>query len=262
MMGFIEEIAPHAQRVQKEKNILASLIIAQGVLESNWGRSGLATKGKNLFGIKGTGNAGSITLPTTEHINGKDVRVNAAFRKYNSWYDSILDLASLYTRLDRYKGVIGQTNYVQACVAVAKGGYATDPKYAQKLIATIEAHDLNKYDKVGNKKPVTPVKKPNKPASASGTYKVVAGDNLTKIAKKYGCSVNDLVKLNGIKNPNLIRVGQVLKVPSGSSYYTVKAGDNLTKIGKMFGVSVKTLTTVNKIPNPNLIRVGQKLRVK
>ncbi|WP_423231236.1 glucosaminidase domain-containing protein, partial [Bacillus licheniformis] len=73
MMGFIEEIAPHAQRVQKEKNILASLIIAQGVLESNWGRSGLATKGKNLFGIKGTGNDGSITLPTTEHINGKDV---------------------------------------------------------------------------------------------------------------------------------------------------------------------------------------------
>ncbi|MBV2241147.1 LysM peptidoglycan-binding domain-containing protein [Bacillus inaquosorum] len=143
-----------------------------------------------------------------------------------------------------------------------KGGYATDPNYAKKLIATIEAHGLTKYDKVGNKAAVKA-----KPAKSSGsTYTVKSGDTLTAIAKKYNTSVKELAKVNGIKDVNMIRVGQVLKVsgaaPSGGTFYTVKAGDNLTKIGKKFGVSVKTLTTVNRIPDANKIYVGQRLQVK
>ncbi|WP_063336327.1 glycoside hydrolase family 73 protein [Bacillus subtilis] len=261
-MSFMENVASEAQKLYGVSRVLPSVITAQAIHESNWGKSGLATRANNLFGIKGIGNAGTVHMGTWEVINGVDKTIKAGFRAYKSVRDSIIDLVNLYNRLDRYKSVVGETNYVQACAAIQKGGYATDPNYAKKLIATIEAHGLTKYDKVGNKPAVKA-----KPAKSSGsTYTVKSGDTLTAIAKKYNTTVKELAKVNGIKDVNLIRVGQVLKVsgaaPSGGTFYTVKAGDNLTKIGKKFGVSVKTLTTVNRIPDANKIYVGQRLRVK
>jgi N-acetylmuramoyl-L-alanine amidase len=104
------------------------------------------------------------------------------------------------------------------------------------------------------------------PVTQTGdTYTVQPGDTLSEIAVRFGTSVNNLVALNNIANPNLIRVGQVLKltgtVPS-EQYYTVVSGDNLTNIAKKYGTTVNALVNLNGIKNPNLIRVGQKLRVK
>ncbi len=151
-MSFIDEIAPHAQRIAKEFNILASLVIAQAIHESNWGKSGLAVKGKNLFGIKGNYKGQSITMQTWEVYNGKNVKVNAAFRKYPSWYESLYDLANLYKNgvswdRNKYKKITGETDYKKACASVQAAGYATDPNYATKLIKTIESNNLTKYDK-------------------------------------------------------------------------------------------------------------------
>lgn len=156
-MSFISEIAPHAQRIHKEYGILASLVIAQAILESNWGKSGLAVNGKNLFGIKGSYNGQSITMQTTEYkkVNGENVPypVNAAFRKYPSWYESLCDLANLYKNgvswdRNKYKNIIGETDYKKAAKAVQSAGYATDPKYAEKIISTIESNKLTQYDSV------------------------------------------------------------------------------------------------------------------
>ena len=114
---FINEIAADAQRIYKKYNILASLIIAQGCLESAWGQSGLAQEGKNLFGIKGTYNGKYVLMWTTEYDNsGSPTRVKAKFRKYPSWYESLQDLAKIYingTSWDPnlYKAVIGETDY-------------------------------------------------------------------------------------------------------------------------------------------------------
>ncbi|AIE59099.1 hypothetical protein BMMGA3_03195 [Bacillus methanolicus MGA3] len=85
--------------------------------------------------------------------------INAAFRKYPSYYESLEDLARLYTNgvswdRNKYKPIIGETNYVMACKKVQECGYCTDPNYAAKLINIIEKYDLHKYDKVVNKKPV------------------------------------------------------------------------------------------------------------
>ncbi|RAK23459.1 mannosyl-glycoprotein endo-beta-N-acetylglucosaminidase [Anoxybacillus vitaminiphilus] len=96
-MDFIKAIAPHAQRIQEKYHILSSLIIAQACLESNFGLSGLAQKGKNIFGIKGSYNGQSVTMRTHEYERGKKVWVDASFRKYPSWYESLEDLAKLYT---------------------------------------------------------------------------------------------------------------------------------------------------------------------
>ncbi|ANB56597.1 mannosyl-glycoendo-beta-N-acetylglucosaminidase family protein [Anoxybacillus sp. B7M1] len=87
-MEFIQEIASYAQRIQEKYNILASLVIAQACLESKFGQSGLAQKGKNLFGIKGTYNGQSITMKTAEYQGGKAYQTDAAFWK-KTWRSSI-----------------------------------------------------------------------------------------------------------------------------------------------------------------------------
>ncbi|MBW6411526.1 LysM peptidoglycan-binding domain-containing protein [Clostridium sp. YB-6] len=96
------------------------------------------------------------------------------------------------------------------------------------------------------------------------TYTVKSGDVLSKIATRFGVSVAQLQKWNNISNPNLIYVGQVLKIKGDSSKvttYTVKRGDVLSKIATRFGVSVAQLQKWNNISNPNLIYVGQVLKI-
>ena len=115
-MAFIQDIAPFAQRIQKDHGILASIVMAQAIHESNWGRSILAEKGKNLFGIKGAYQGQSITLKTWEVIDGRSVYTDAAFRKYPSWYESFEDLVNLYKNgvswdRTKYKGVVGEKDY-------------------------------------------------------------------------------------------------------------------------------------------------------
>jgi len=143
---FIEKIAPHAMRDMRETGILASLTLAQAILESNWGRSELATEANNLFGIKGSYKGQSVKMWTHEYYNGERHEVEATFRKYPSVFESLQDHTSLFLRLDRYENLIGVTDYKRACVLVRKDGYATDPAYTDKLINLIESYNLDDYD--------------------------------------------------------------------------------------------------------------------
>ncbi len=144
---FIKKLAPGAQKVYKKYNVLASLVIAQGCLESGFGSSGLSQQANNLFGIKGTYNGKYVLMWTSEQDKkGNVTRIQAKFRKYPSYSESLADLGSLYTRLSRYKAVVGETNYKKACQAVKDGGYATDINYPSKLISIIEKYNLTQYD--------------------------------------------------------------------------------------------------------------------
>lgn len=151
---FIAKIAPYAIADMRQTNIAASLTIAQAALESAWGGSGLTSKANNLFGIKGTGPAGSCTMPTTEYVKGKPIKVNAAFRAYRTWGESIADHSKLILNgvswnHNLYKGVIGKRG-ADAARAIAAAGYATDPKYAEKLISIMNEWNLYKYDEPGS----------------------------------------------------------------------------------------------------------------
>ncbi|MFP3823825.1 LysM peptidoglycan-binding domain-containing protein, partial [Streptococcus sp. TATVAM-FAB21] len=103
-------------------------------------------------------------------------------------------------------------------------------------------------------------------APATNTYTVRSGDTLSGIASKFGTSYQTLASLNGISNPNLIYVGQVLRVNgsanTGSVYYTVRAGDNLSAIASRYGASYQSIAALNGLANPNLIYVGQTLKIK
>lgn len=95
-------------------------------------------------------------------------------------------------------------------------------------------------------------------------YTVKRGDTLTKIAKMFNTTVAELVRLNNIKNPNLIITGDVLLIsgsPQEPIIYKVKLGDTLTKIANKYGTTVKVIAADNHIKNVNLIVVGQKLIV-
>lgn len=115
-------------------------------------------------------------------------------------------------------------------------------------------------------------RKPNsesKPATQKvTTYTVKKGDTLSEIAVLFNTTVSALVKLNGIKNPNLIYPGQRLKISgnttkqsSKSKVYVVKKGDTLSEIAKKYGTTVNKLVSLNKIKNPDLIFPGQKIKL-
>lgn len=144
---FIEKIAPIVQVHAKESGILASLTIAQAILESSWGNSALTKEANNLFGFKGRYKGQYCKMRTREVYAGKEVYVNAEFRKYNSWSDSIADHQRLLNT-PNYKKVRGEVNYVKAAHAIKSAGYATDPHYPKLLINLIEQYKLNQYDEV------------------------------------------------------------------------------------------------------------------
>ena len=115
-------------------------------------------------------------------------------------------------------------------------------------------------------------------ATTAGTYTVKAGDTLSAIASRYSTSSSTLASLNSLSNPNLIYVGQVLKVSSNASTssstsssanstvttaasYTVKSGDTLSAIAAKYGTTYQALASTNSISNPNDIYVGQVIKV-
>lgn len=123
----------------------------------------------------------------------------------------------------------------------------------------------------GEKAEAKPQPKPKPaPKPSFTTYTVRKGDTLWEIAQKYKTTVNELVRLNKIKNPNLIFPGQKLKIPgkmsanksASAQYYTVKKGDTLWGIAKKYGTTVNKLVSLNNIKNPDLIFPGQKIRIK
>lgn len=93
---FIQSIANDAQDLQKEEKILTSVTLAQAILESNWGKSGLSTSANNLFGIKGSYEGNSVSMGTQEFSSGKAYRTQADFRKYPDKKASLVDHAQLF----------------------------------------------------------------------------------------------------------------------------------------------------------------------
>ncbi|WP_171031855.1 glycoside hydrolase family 73 protein [Lentilactobacillus parabuchneri] len=149
---FINKLAPQAQRLQGQYNILPSITLAQAILESDWGTSKLASKYYNLFGVKAQdGSTNSVYLNTQEFVNGRYVTVKARFQVYQNWNESLADHAKLLAygtkwNSQQYKDVVSATNYLQAADGLQQDGYATDPTYTRKLISLIRQYKLYQYD--------------------------------------------------------------------------------------------------------------------
>jgi flagellum-specific peptidoglycan hydrolase FlgJ len=148
--AFIDRISSDAIKSQRETGVPASVTMAQAILESGWGKSGLSTNANNFFGIKGKGPAGSVTMRTREVFNGQSTHINAAFRKYNSPAESFSDHGKFFLQNKRYATAMKNTdNAHRFAQEIAKAGYATDPSYARQLSGLINKYGLERFDRIG-----------------------------------------------------------------------------------------------------------------
>lgn len=146
---FIETIAPIAVELSEAHDLYPSVTIAQAVLESQSGTSGLSSAPSyNLFGVKGNYKGNSITLPTHEDDGqGNHYVVNAEFRSYPSWRASLEDYAAILEQPMYYGVKESRTSSYKEATVFLTGKYATDTLYYAKLNNLIEAYNLTKYDK-------------------------------------------------------------------------------------------------------------------
>ena len=159
---FIEKIGALAHEDMKKTGVLASVTIAQAIIESAWGTSTLATQARNLFGMK-AGLSGTswksdwdgaiYRKQTGEYLNGRYVTIVDAFRKYKTIAESVADPSAYLTGAKlsggalRYAGLVGCRDYTKAATIIKRGGYATAPNYVQALVDVIEKYDLSRFDK-------------------------------------------------------------------------------------------------------------------
>ena len=158
----IAKVGPLFTADQKKTGVLASISLAQFILESGYGKSELAQQANNCFGMKKSlsGNtwAGSVwdgksiyTKKTKEQRSWGTETVTAEFRKYTCIEDSIADHSAYLTGAKkgsalRYEGLKGCTDYRKAAQIVKAGGYATSASYVEKLCSIIEEWHLTHYD--------------------------------------------------------------------------------------------------------------------
>ena len=141
---FIAQLSQPAKIASAQSGIPHHLILAQAALESGWGQRQILTRdGKpsyNVFGIKASGNwKGETTdIMTTEYEHGEAKKVRATFRVYGSYFEALNDYVKLISNNPRYAAVANAQSAEQGAQALQAAGYATDPKYAQKLVGMIQ----------------------------------------------------------------------------------------------------------------------------
>lgn len=140
---FMDQLEGPAHAASQTTGVPAELILAQAALETGWGKHEIPTanggNSYNLFGIKaGSQWRGETTdVVTTEYIDGVARKQVDSFRVYDSFEDAFTDYARLIGDNPRYAGVVSASNAHEAAHALQAGGYATDPAYADKLIAVM-----------------------------------------------------------------------------------------------------------------------------
>lgn len=150
--NFLKQIAPSAQKLQREYGVLASVSMAQAALESNFGTSQLSATYNNLFGVKTDITDGNgVNLPTLEFIDGEMVERSERFKVYSSWEESMRAHAELIYygtswNSEYYVAVKNGKSYQEQADGLQSAGYATDPDYATKIVEMIETWQLYNYD--------------------------------------------------------------------------------------------------------------------
>ena len=204
---YIDDFKEIAKFNMKEYGVPASITLAQGILESGVGTGSLSQQANNHFGIK-----------CHKEWNGPSVlhhddAADECFRKYQDPAESYRDHSLFLTSRSRYDFLfdLPSGDYQAWAKGLKKAGYATDPKYPDKLISLIDRYDLHQYDEeVMGSKPKDN-KKYSEPKSNKNEYVVTKGDTLYSLSKKFEISVEELKKKNKLQS-NSLAIGQKLIV--------------------------------------------------
>ena len=205
---YIAQFSEIAMQEMKQYGIPASITLAQGILESGAGQGTLSVRANNHFGIKcHKGWQGDFV----HHDDDKD---QECFRKYVDAKYSYRDHSLFLTTRGRYSSLfdLSKKDYKGWAKGLKKAGYATDPKYPDKLISIIERYQLEDFDTQVLDSKKSRRKSKNKPDNVSvKTYTVTKGDTLYSISRRFNISVEDLKSFNKLKDTTL-SIGQELYV--------------------------------------------------
>ena len=253
-------------------HIPASITLAQGVLESGAGRSELATRANNHFGIKCNGWTGR------KSYHDDDER-NECFRAYDNVYESFQDHSVFLTTSRRYSSLfqLKLTDYKGWAKGLKTCGYATSPVYASKLIEIIQLYKLYEYDtaKGYDKFQAQQVKSgDNRQIYAFNKnyyLKARRGDTFRSLSKEVDISYRKLAKYNERDKNDMLEEGEIVwlkkkqnKAPKnykGRLHY-VKGGESMYSISQLYGIKLKKLYKLNNLPPYYQIRVGDALRLR
>ncbi len=274
---YIENYKEDAIKEMKEHNIPASITLAQGMLESGNGNSDLAVKANNHFGIKCHNDWKGATFIMD------DDKKNECFRKYKTVLDSYNDHALFLTSGSRYAKLfeLKSTDYKGWAKGLKQAGYATDPKYPERLINIIEKYELHQYDspnKHAKKEKKEVEDKPTAPVARTATREVFQlgikkyilikeGDTFYKIAKETDKDLWQLYKYNDLtENDKLVPGEKLFLQPKRNKakqpFHTVKEGETMRFISQFYGIKLKSLYQKNNMKVGEEPKAGDVLNMR
>jgi LysM repeat protein len=290
---YISQYKDLAISEMKRTGIPASITLAQGIIESDYGRSRLAMEANNHFGIKCHK---TWTGPTIKHNDNAD---NECFRKYGKAEESYYDHSDFLKSGSRYSFLFNfsATDYKSWAFGLKKAGYATNPDYANMLIRTIESNNLSSFDQPSGfsgppvidttrKSPgATPPQLAVKTTPTTMSTEMVVtraqrvkennsiryiivrdGDTREKIENEFQLLKWELPRYNELKNDFRTVPGQILylqpkkdKAEAGKEYYNTTEEDTMHSISQQFGVKLKKLYEMNRMEEGIEPEAGRKI---
>jgi LysM repeat protein len=290
-IAVIKYIVTYSQIAIQEMKIYkipASITLAQGIFESNAGRSKLAVEANNHFGIK-----------CHKEWNGQtyikdDETKNECFRKYDNPNESFRDHSWFLTQRDRYKSLFSLDikDYKGWAWGLKVAGYATNPKYPDLLIKTIETYELFKFDDPDYSGTFADTTRPSQDSLPSGKkinnfeelsagpgkhiiYTInnlkltiaVKGDTWNEISRLFKVPVRKLYKYNDLKKGAKLVSGQLVylekKRRKGAvAWHIIKPGETMYTISQLNGIQLQRLYKLNGMTPGKSVRAGQKLLLR
>lgn len=276
--NYIRQYSGLAVEQMNRHGIPASITLAQGLLESGAGRSDLATRGNNHFGIK----CHSWTGRTIYH---DDDEAGECFRAYSNPRESYEDHSLFLVNGQRYRRLfsLGKTDYKGWAKGLSACGYATDPQYANRLISLIERYELYNYDTGRYGAAATTVAPTTTQPAANPALHTIEiynknyylrarrGDTFKSLAQETGISARKLASANELSVKSQLEEGQIIYLKKKQKKalpafknrpHVVAAGQSMYDISQMYGIRVKSLYKMNHLADDYVPMVGDRLRVR
>ncbi len=273
-LRYIDRYKDIAVEQMRQYGVPASITLAQGLLESDAGRSMLAVEGNNHFGIKCHSDWTGRTMYYDDDRRGE------CFRKYGSADASYRDHSVFLSSSSRYAFLfnLSQTDYKGWARGLKNAGYATNPQYADKLIGIIELYELYQYDRVSTSRKQTGHTNTSfedefsrQTFLSNGLLYVLLddGETLKDVSREFRTTRAKLRRYNEIDRQYVPPAGSVIylekkKCRASWEYNTHVVGpdDSLWSISQLYGVRMNCLIRKNKLDDDNPLKVGMILRVR
>lgn len=269
--AYINRYKDIAMREMNDYGIPASITLAQGILESGVGKSELAVKANNHFGIKCHNDWDG------EKVYHDDDKRNECFRKYDRAEQSFVDHSLFLKNRARYSFLfeLDKTDYKGWAKGLKQAGYATDPNYAKRLIALIEDNNLHRFDKEAyvttNQASKTPAKQKAMKNESGLKYVIVQkGESYYTIAKAHKKPFSSICRYNDVdRKTRQPEEGEVVylqrkkkTVEKGVGYHVIQKGESMHQISQQYGIRLHALYDLNNMAYDQKAVEGKRLKLR